>query len=408
MPETEKKCVRLLVKHRHILYFIVVTFLAYMARKGGMDHISGDMGAALIPWYEEIVQGGGFNALSHGVGDYNVLYQTLICLFSYIPLGALSPMYLYKAVSIFFDFLLALVCAWIVTREKGENYAPKIFCIVYSIVLMVPSIVLNSSVWGQCDSMYTTLCILSLYWLYKEKYCGSFILLGIAFGLKLQTVFVVPVFFYYYISRQKFSLCWFLVALGAFWATGIPAYLAGRPLTTVFDIYLHQASEYPEMIMNSISIWYFFFPQYKVMKLFAILLTGFLLGLFLYHLLNVGGKLRETPQSFFTVAAWSAWTCLLFLPAMHDRYGYLLDSLLILLCFFDLKFLKYAAIQVLSSGIVYTSFLFSYKSTAINPTVSSVAAAIASLASIAMWLSFSVRPLIQCCDNISPDSSRHF
>ena len=62
-----------------------------------------------------------FRALAQGVGDYNVLYQTLICLFSYIPLGGMSPMYLYKAVSIFFDFLLALVCGYVAAREKGES-----------------------------------------------------------------------------------------------------------------------------------------------------------------------------------------------------------------------------------------------------------------------------------------------
>ena len=81
------------------------------------------------------------------------------------------------------------------------------------------------------------------------------------------------------------------------------------------------------MISNALSIWYFFYPRYKHMRQAAIMLTAFLLGLYLFWLLNHGGKLKETPLSFFTLAAWSAWTCLLFLPAMHDRYGYLLDAL---------------------------------------------------------------------------------
>ena len=125
MPKTERKILDRLIKYRYWLFLLAATALAWLARKGGMDHSSPDMNVFLVPWYEEIVENGGFRALAQGVGDYNVLYQTLICLFSYIPLGGMSPMYLYKAVSIFFDFLLALVCGYVAAREKGEALPGK-------------------------------------------------------------------------------------------------------------------------------------------------------------------------------------------------------------------------------------------------------------------------------------------
>lgn len=395
MPKLERKFIDTLIKYRHILFFAVITLLAWMARKGGMDYASPDMNLFLLPWYEEIQQAGGLRGLAQGVGDYNVLYQTLIALFSYIPLGDVSPMYLYKAVSILCDYLLALTCGWIVAREKGEKLLGQSFCLTYGVVLMIPTVILNSSVWGQCDSMYTFACVLSLYWLYKEKYLPSFVMLGIAFGLKLQTVFILPVFLYFYISRRSFSLGWFLVTIVTFWATGLPAYLAGRPLTTVFDIYLYQTSEYPDMIKNNLSIWYFFLPRYEYMKPCAVMLTVFIFGALLYWLLNGGGKLKETPESFFVVAAWSAWTCLLFLPAMHDRYGYLMDALLVLLSCLDRKYLKYAAVQVLGSGVVYMGYLYVYM-WANTPNASPIAAAIASAISIGMWLHFTFSVLAKC------------
>lgn len=395
MPKLERKFIDTLIKYRHILFFFVITVLAWMARKGGMDYFSPDMNLFLMPWYEEIQQAGGLRGLSQGVGDYNVLYQTLIALFSYIPLGGTSPMYLYKAVSILCDYLLALACGWIVARERGEKLLERSFCLTYGVVLMIPTVILNSSVWGQCDSMYTLACVLSLYWLYKEKYLPSFVMLGIAFGLKLQTVFILPVFLYFYISRRSFSLGWFLVTVAAFWATGIPAYLAGRPLTTVFDIYIYQTGEYPQMIQNALSVWYFFFPNYTYMKPCAVMLTVSIFGAFLYWLLNGGGKLKETPESFFVVCAWSAWTCLLFLPAMHDRYGYLMDALLVLLCCLDRKYLKYAAVQILGSGVVYMGYLYVYKWPDI-PNASPIAAAIASAVSLGMWLHFTFTVLAGC------------
>lgn len=393
MPKTERKILDRLIKYRYWLFLLAATALAWLARKGGMDHSSPDMNVFLVPWYEEIVENGGFRALAQGVGDYNVLYQALICLFSYIPLGGMSPMYLYKAVSIFFDFLLALVCGYVAAKEKGEALPGKTFCTAYALVLMIPTVVLNSSVWGQCDSMYTSVCILALYLLYRQRYPASFALLGIAFGLKLQTVFILPVYLYFYVSRKNFSLGYFLLTLGVFWATGIPAYLAGRPLTAVFDIYAYQTTEYPDMISNALSIWYFFYPRYKHMRQAAIMLTAFLLGLYLFWLLNHGGKLKETPLSFFTLAAWSAWTCLLFLPAMHDRYGYLLDALLVLLCFLDSRYVRYAASQILCSGVVYTGYLYVYMWNEKMPYATPIAAAIASLVSFGMWLHMGLRVL---------------
>ena len=57
--------------------------------------------------------------------------------------------------------------------------------ITYALVLIIPTVMLNSGMWGQCDSIYTTFVILALYFLVKEKYSLSFIMLGISFAFKL-------------------------------------------------------------------------------------------------------------------------------------------------------------------------------------------------------------------------------
>ena len=42
---------------------------------------------------------------------------------------------------------------------------------------------------------------------------------------------------------------------------------------------------------------------------------------------------------------------------MHERYTYLLDILLVLLCFIDKKYIKYAALSFLLSFITYGAYL---------------------------------------------------
>ena len=58
--------------------------------------------------FETIKNGGGLTALNEQVGDYGLLYQTIIALFTYVDA---NPVYLYKSFSVIFDFLLALSIA---------------------------------------------------------------------------------------------------------------------------------------------------------------------------------------------------------------------------------------------------------------------------------------------------------
>lgn len=61
----------------------------------------------------------------------------------------------------------------------------------------------------------------------------------------------------------------------------------------------------------------------------AIILTIVILDIGLYVILLHKKSLR-TPVTLINTAIWSVWSILLFLPAMHERYTYLLDILLVI------------------------------------------------------------------------------
>lgn len=70
------------------------------------------------------------------------------------------------------------------------------------------------------------------------------------------------------------------------------------------------------------------------------------------------GKRLEQPLAFLQMAAWTAWTCILFLPAMHERYSYMVDILLILLIFVNSRYWIITAAEVISSLLRYQTYLF--------------------------------------------------
>ena len=324
MLKAEKRILEWIDRKRDLLFLLIMSALGLAVRIAGLEGVSGDMTGFLLKWFEEIKEGGGFAALGTQVGDYNIPYQVIIAVMTYLPF---EPMYMFKAVSIFFDYVLAAVTAGFVTDLCGRR-SSKVFLLVYSAVLFVPTIIFNSAVWGQCDAIYVTFAVAAVWMLYRRKWTFAFIMLGVSFAFKLQAIFILPFFLYYYIREKSFSLFQFLWIPVVDYVLCIPAFLAGRSLKAPIRIYLDQAGNSENMWANFPSFWILIGNDYSVLKGVAIVLTIALLGLMMYLLMAQSVRIHRT-KDFVAVLCWSIWTCVLFLPAMHERYAYMLDLLLL-------------------------------------------------------------------------------
>lgn len=92
-------------KRKFLFYYFFISLIALVIRYTARDFISDDMQRFLIPWFQIIKSGGGLSALSNQVGDYGLLYQTIIALMTYVEM---NPVYLYKLLSVIFDFCLLI------------------------------------------------------------------------------------------------------------------------------------------------------------------------------------------------------------------------------------------------------------------------------------------------------------
>lgn len=131
------------------------TIMGLAVRVPGLGYISGDMSIYLLPWYEQMASQG-FGALAQQVGDYGIPYQTLMILATYLPF---SPVVSLKLISIASDVLFAFSLGLLVV-QLTDNRAH--FTVAYAIALLSPVAVVNSSVWGQCDALFTALALLAV------------------------------------------------------------------------------------------------------------------------------------------------------------------------------------------------------------------------------------------------------
>lgn len=189
-----------------------------------------------MPWYNELKAGGGYPALKNEIGDYYIPYLTLMSMMTYLP-G--SPLYWIKMLSIVFDYIAAGVSAMIVWELKKDSCIEKRKLFVFftwTSIILSPMVILNGAVWAQCDIIYTTFILLSLYFIIKMQYTCSFLLLGIAFCFKF-----IP--FMYLIS-------------------GLPAVFAGRRISDVYSIYFRQVTSYSSLTLKMTNIYSLLPEQY--------------------------------------------------------------------------------------------------------------------------------------------------
>ena len=103
MTEIERKLIRGLEQHKWFVLYAAVTVLSMAARFALRGLISGDMRIFLRPWAELLKEYGGIRALGSQMGNYGVLYQTIIALMTYIPI---QHEYAYKI------FSMVLILRW--------------------------------------------------------------------------------------------------------------------------------------------------------------------------------------------------------------------------------------------------------------------------------------------------------
>lgn len=341
------------MKNNKVFNYIIVclaTVLGIWIRYCYRDFLSGDMGSCLLPWYDELKAMDMKTALGTQVGNYNVLYQFLIKCISYLPI---QPIYAYKILSVIFDFILAGAAAGLVYKISDKKNA-AIF--TYFCVYLSPLVILNSAAWGQCDSMYTAFILLALLFMYCDHSIISCCLMGVAFAFKLQAIFVVPFYGFCYLKRKNFKLWHALFTPITFFAIGSLNILFGRKISDLLAIYVGQTSEYPQMYLNYPSFWVLFKDDYAHLHIPAIVITLVILFVFLFYVLKK--KIEPTGKNYIWVAFLFTYACVLFLPAMHERYGYIYEVLAILLTILERKHLI-ALLSLLAIDLrIYQAYLY--------------------------------------------------
>lgn len=322
------------ISNRFPIYAIMlfVSILALYIRYLGRNVLSADFENCLSSWYDEIVGAGpGIDALLSYTGDYAIPYAFLIWLLSKLPLPFL---YSVKMVNVVFDFGLAVMVGKIVKFFKPQNNTS--FFLGYCVTLLLPNVFLNSSFWGQCDAIYTFFLLAAfLCYLYK-KYPAMMLMLGLAFSFKLQSIFLLPFILIAYWLQREFSILQFFIIPTTMLAMNIPSIVAGYSPMITFTQYVRQANGYPWLYYFYPNLYFFFQARpYYLFSTGAVFLAVAALLIFVVLLVKRNVELKR--DNLLPILLWTAYTCVFFLPSMHERYGYFAELAAVILALVNFR-----------------------------------------------------------------------
>lgn len=325
-----------------IAALLAISALAVAVRVPLVSFKSGDYYRFLSPWYDYIRAHGFWSAMGDGFTDYSPPYVYLLGVAAYAPIAKLAAI---KWLSISFDFALAIAVLLAVRQRYSNRW---VWLCAFGATLLTPTVVINGALWGQCDALYTGFLVLAVVFAGRKQPALAMLMLGIGLSIKLQSLFLVPLFALLTLSGAVHLRHW-LILPATYLAAIAPAWLLGRSFTELLTTYSDQVNHYRDLTSNAPTV-YQWFPDAPI-SYPGIAVAG--LATAAVCLLARRRGVSTEPGSLVALSLTFVLLLPLLLPRMHERYFYPADVFSLVYAFY---FPKRAFLPVIVVSVSLLSY----------------------------------------------------
>jgi len=302
-------------------------------------------------WYQTISEG--IESLGMNISDYTPPYLYLLYIISKI-MPNLESVVAIKIPATISDLVMAGFAFAIVRLKYKEGPVPWL---AFFAILFAPTVVLNSAYWGQIDSLYTFALLACIYYVLKEKKFLAGLAFGIAFAIKLQSIFLIPFIIVLWLKKR---MTWkeLLLAPGVYLMAILPSWILGQSFLDLISIYIVKNEICLRLVHNAPSM-YNWLPQSKYAVLFPYGLALFagVCGVFLWVVHK--SRIQLSRALIIQLALASVLVLPFFLPKMHDRNFYPADVISIIFGFYFPNLFIVPLVVNLTSYLSYQNYFLS-------------------------------------------------
>lgn len=324
-------------------------------------------------WAARLIEVGPFNFYSANFfADYFpffylslfILTKVFVLIFGEAAIFSINFEIYIKVISNIFDILTAVIIFKII------NIHSKKWAFLGSILyLLNPSVIFNSSVWGQIDAIPTFLLTFSLYQLEEKKnVIKSFSTSVLSFLIKPLNIALFPLMLFRIIKNfpVKKILIASAVSLLVFFIVTIP-FFPNNPIFGPFKHLLNSLSVYPYTSINAYNFWAFLGWWKSDATLWLNLsyhMWGYVLYAFVLCIIFIPLLIKKSK--LFTKLDYLIYTILsfaffLFLTRIHERHLFPVFALLIIsACVFRSKALIISYIVLAITNFINLFYSYYY------------------------------------------------
>lgn len=277
--------------------------------------VAPDLHTFLYPWIDHILSAGRIKAFAVPFSNYTPPYLYLLSAASLVTTNHLA---IVKSLAL----LSVLAAAFAVRRLIGQRpFANE----ATLLVLLLPSILANGAIYGQCDGYWAAACVMATASAADARPRAMLVWFGVGLAFKLQAMFLAP-FVLVMLLQQRVRLIAWPLPLAIYALAMLPAWLAGWPAADLATIYLGQGEHF-NTIGTAPGPWAIVaaFHAREPMAIFALGYAA--AGLASAGYVAIFARKRLDPMMTMRIALLSAMMVPYLLPKMHERYFLLADLL---------------------------------------------------------------------------------
>lgn len=309
-----------------LLGIVTLMALGVLARLN-LDFVSVDLQEFGLLWYDYIQSHGILSALGDNFTNYSPPYTYLLALMT-LTSGSIPKVAAIKLIAVAADVINASLVYRIVRIKYPLGKLPlwaagAFWCL--------PTVFINSAIWGQADALYMLFLLACVYFLLREQPLAGMLAFSISFAFKAQAVLLLP-WLAVLLFKKRIRVWHFVLVPIVYLLLALPTVLLGRDLMEVMTVYWSQGQSEAFLAAGAPNPYIFISYEHYgaglwVGLLFSAIAAGSWIGLTVT-------RNRVLNIERLCMAALSSVALLAFvLPKMHDRYFYPADVLSLVVAF---------------------------------------------------------------------------
>ncbi len=237
--------------------------------------------------------------------------------------------------------LCDVLTGFLIYRCAKGRFSQNGSMLLSGLYMLNPAVIVNSSLWGQVDSVYTLGLIGVFLLLCNRRLLISFFVFAVCVFIKPQSLIFTPVLLFSsaeYVFLPKFDKIRLLKVISGGFGAILLMVIIALPFGLEFVIkqYVNTLGSYPYMTVNAFNVWGALGQNWTdLTPYFSYLSTAFLVVITLLSAV-VWFKNRGKSRYFLT-AAFLGFATFMFSVKMHDRYAFPVIAMLLLAFLFSKK-----------------------------------------------------------------------